>query len=111
MAKKKRSKRDEKVMEWIKSEGEQTTGELLNVLTNELHGKYKELPGEIVTAIHNMALYNLLKVVNLPRHAMPKTGDLDAYMRDYDDYAKAASHNLSAFCQALTEWRPEMSQN
>lgn len=98
-------------MIWIRRQSEQTTGKLLKILVAESHGKYKDVSGEIVTAIHNMALYNLLKVINLPRHALPKTADQDVFIKDYDEYAEAVSHNLSAFCQALTEWRPEMSQN
>lgn len=98
-----------KPLAWLRKRSTETTRKLLAVLCAESAVDLAEVSIGMRTVIHNIALYNVLKVVNFPRQTLLDAQDEDDCVLAYDEFADRQSRKLLAFCRALAQWRQDES--
>ena len=80
------AKGQKETLTWIQEQSAQTTGKLLAVLNEELSVNHVGVPREITIAIHNLALLNVYRTINMPRTAILGLVDPAEDAKSYEEF-------------------------
>ena len=92
-------------LEWITEKSHEATQSIMDVLLKDFRDGLSGVPPEIVRAIHNMALFNVLKVINFPARALPSHDDLDDAILNYEADVERLRQQFSHMCEELADWK------
>lgn len=91
---------------WLERKVSAAAEHILEMLGEERLGEYGDLPQELVTAIHNEVLWQVVMRTNFPVNSLAPDQDTDKELVRYLEHSKEKAHVFFSLCKHLAAWCP-----